>query len=444
MAPSRTKDQVLQQGTEFCQAKTKAESLERNGVRYSELLRLPYYDLVRMSITDPMHTIWLGMVRNEIKLCISKLTKSQLTRFNSRINNICVPYDVGCLPSDWNDQSDFNGMTAQQWKNFALIYARPCFSDLLPQNAYESICLLCEIVEFITKPVFNDDDNLKLYRLLHEHHKIFETVYGKWQVSVNYHMALYIPEVIADYGPPQVYWCFFYERMNEMLSDISCNNRNIELQIPNKIFQRFTLDDEYLGTVPQGCEDDSYTKALRRLKVSNACESNQKYNVIEQYKAMQSLLNPHEDVYSYYRKINNGSAATEWRFVFLHPSKYHIKMSEDFYVELKEFCASVYDYEVYLSEYIDKFARCIVNGVTYSSDYNSSDRSSIVKAMFVLTGTQELHPYYGIIHFFFRITIRHKQHELENMPMEYFYLAYVTWMRTLSHQNMINCRDYTW
>ena len=33
------------------------------------------------------------------------------------------------------------------------------------------------------------------------------------------------------------------------------------------------------------------------------------------------------------------------------------KMSEDFYVE---FFASVYDYEVYLSEYIDKFARCMV------------------------------------------------------------------------------------
>ena len=56
MAPSRTKDQVLQQGTEFFQVKTKAESLEiqkRNGVRYNELLRLPYYDLVRMSIQIP-------------------------------------------------------------------------------------------------------------------------------------------------------------------------------------------------------------------------------------------------------------------------------------------------------------------------------------------------------------------------------------------------------
>ena len=40
--------------------------------------------------------------------------------------------------------------------------------------------------------------------------------------------------------------------------------------------------------------------------------------------------------------------------------------------------------------YIDKFARCIVNGVTYSSDYNSSDRGSIVKAMFVLTGAASI------------------------------------------------------
>ena len=60
----------------------------------------------------------------------------------------------------------------------------------------------------------------------------------------------------------------------------------------------------------------------------------------------------------------------------------------NFYGEVKEFCASVYDYEAYLSEYIDKFARCKVNGVTYSSDYNSSERGSIVKAMFVLSGTQ--------------------------------------------------------
>ena len=62
MAPSRTNDQVLEQGTEFCQAKTRAESLEiqkRNGVRYCELLRLPYYDLARMSITCRSHAYYV-------------------------------------------------------------------------------------------------------------------------------------------------------------------------------------------------------------------------------------------------------------------------------------------------------------------------------------------------------------------------------------------------
>ena len=33
---------------------------------------------------------------------------------------------------------------------------------------------------------------------------------------------------------------------------------------------------------------------------------------------------------------------------------------------------------------IDKFGRCTVNGQTYSSDFNSTDRCSVVKAFFVL------------------------------------------------------------
>ena len=36
---------------------------------------------------------------------------------------------------------------------------------------------------------------------------------------------------------------------------------------------------------------------------------------------------------------------------------------------------------------------------------NSTDRGSIVKAMFILKENNELHPYYGYIRFFFRICI---------------------------------------
>ena len=183
-----------------------------------------------MMITDPMHTILLGMVHNEIKLIISTLTVNQLSEFYSRIKAVKIPYDLGRLPTNLNGDS-LAGLTAQQWKNFACIYARPCLVGLLEGRAYKSLCLLCEIVELIVKPVITRDEIATLYRLLNEHHKQFAKVYGKWEVTINYHMALHIADVVSDYGPPHVYWCFAYERMNGILTGTPNSNRNIEPQI---------------------------------------------------------------------------------------------------------------------------------------------------------------------------------------------------------------------
>ena len=102
-------------------------------------------------------------------------------------------------------------------------------------NAYKSICLLCEIVELIAKPIYNIEDITTLYRKLNDHHKMYASVYGKLEVSVNYHFALHIPDRISDYGSPQVYWCFAYERMNGILSEVPNNNKNVDLQTINRI-----------------------------------------------------------------------------------------------------------------------------------------------------------------------------------------------------------------
>lgn len=196
-------------------------SQQRNGVRYCELLRLPYFDIVRMTITDPMHTFLLGLVQNETKSCLSSMQADKLSQFYNRMRNIKVPYDVGRLPTNLQDKDGLSGLTADQWKNFALIYARPCLAGLVSAKSYECLCLLCEIVQYIVQPVISSDDIAKLYILLHKHHKLFKTIYGKWEVSVNYHMALHIPDIITDFGPSHGYWCFAYERMNGTLTDDS-------------------------------------------------------------------------------------------------------------------------------------------------------------------------------------------------------------------------------
>ena len=56
------KNQVLQ-----CKEATndteRSRYQSKYGVRYSELVRLPYIDLVRMAVIDPMHNLFLGTAK---------------------------------------------------------------------------------------------------------------------------------------------------------------------------------------------------------------------------------------------------------------------------------------------------------------------------------------------------------------------------------------------
>ena len=49
VAPNRTKEETTSQSKEYLLAKSKTEALsiqKKNGVQYSELIRLPYFDIV--------------------------------------------------------------------------------------------------------------------------------------------------------------------------------------------------------------------------------------------------------------------------------------------------------------------------------------------------------------------------------------------------------------
>ena len=61
----RLNDTIRLQADEFSGARNITEAKEiqkKNGVRWSELLRLSYFDIVTMTLVDPMHAVFLGMV----------------------------------------------------------------------------------------------------------------------------------------------------------------------------------------------------------------------------------------------------------------------------------------------------------------------------------------------------------------------------------------------
>ena len=122
---------VRQQANEFLKVKNKTEAnkiQKKNGVRWSELLRLPYFDIVTMTVVDPMHSLFLGMIRHETQLIFQNalFCEEAQSGFASRVKSLRVPYDIGRLPSSLAEKLEFSSLTADQWKNFALIYAKPC------------------------------------------------------------------------------------------------------------------------------------------------------------------------------------------------------------------------------------------------------------------------------------------------------------------------------
>lgn len=61
--PPRTHEEHVRLAYEYRNLATEKERKAfhiQHGVRWSELVRLPYFDMVRMGIIDPMHNLLLG------------------------------------------------------------------------------------------------------------------------------------------------------------------------------------------------------------------------------------------------------------------------------------------------------------------------------------------------------------------------------------------------
>ncbi len=61
--PQRSVEEHMSKGFDWKNAKTLScrHKIERDcGVRFSQLLRLPYFDTINYSVVDPMHNVLLG------------------------------------------------------------------------------------------------------------------------------------------------------------------------------------------------------------------------------------------------------------------------------------------------------------------------------------------------------------------------------------------------
>ena len=240
------------------------------GCRYSCLLQLPYFDVVRMSIIDPMHNLYLGTAKRMFSIIWinDMLDGTSIQLVNERIASLIVPPEVrfSRLPASMNYPSS---LTAEQWMLWVNYYSIYCLYELIPHqhlDCWRNFVLASRIL--CQKQLSNDEIKLADTMLLQFCNQFFQTLYGPDSVTPNIHLHAHLVDCVVDYGPMSSFWLFSFERFNGILGDEPTNNRSIEVQLMSRFMQdNFHL--QLLNSIPSASQ--SITTMFSHAVLDHAC-----------------------------------------------------------------------------------------------------------------------------------------------------------------------------
>ena len=202
-----------------CNTKSSREThFKEHGVRWSELLRLPYMDPIRFAVVDPMHCLFLGVAKWIIKSIFinqGKLSMEQLRVAQSRMDHIELPTDIGRIPPKIAIGNDgFSNLTADQWKTFIMIFSTTILWDMLDDDDRKILGYFVRVCNLLVARFITDDDLREAQERLKDMAHLIENTYGPEFITSNIHLALHIPDCCRDYGPIYSFWLFPFERLN--------------------------------------------------------------------------------------------------------------------------------------------------------------------------------------------------------------------------------------
>ena len=191
-------------------------------VRWSELLRLPYFNPIRHLVVDPMHCLFLGIAKWIVKrLWIDggKISKSDLELMEERAKGIQVPTDLGRIPYKIATGEGFSSYTADQWKSFILIYATPLMWDLLNVTDREILANFVRACSLLVCRIIDNSALSEAHSRLLQVARLIEAHYGPEMISPNIHLSLHITECYHNYDLLYSFWCYSFKRMNGLLGN---------------------------------------------------------------------------------------------------------------------------------------------------------------------------------------------------------------------------------
>ena len=100
-------------------ASTNAErkqALQNSGIKYSEMILIPNFNVIRCHVIDPMHCIFLGLAKYTIQIWKEDgiLHQHHFKMLQEKVDVIIPPSKVGRISR--KIESGFGPFTADEWK----------------------------------------------------------------------------------------------------------------------------------------------------------------------------------------------------------------------------------------------------------------------------------------------------------------------------------------
>ncbi|KZT18076.1 hypothetical protein NEOLEDRAFT_1081034 [Neolentinus lepideus HHB14362 ss-1] len=143
--PARTNAEQRRLGEEYNKLTNKAARenfVKANATRYTQLSRLPYFDLVKQTVIDPMHNLFLGLVKTHFyNIWVQgKILRPnhELRVLHDMLAQFEIPATCGKLPKDIGTPAG-GSLTADQWQLLAVVFGPiiipQLWSACLPSNS---------------------------------------------------------------------------------------------------------------------------------------------------------------------------------------------------------------------------------------------------------------------------------------------------------------------
>ena len=240
---------------EHCIRSSESKAAERRteqlyGCRYSVLLELPYFDIVKHNLIDPMHNLLLGTGKYIFGLWVDKkiLTPEKVREIEHRIQQFCVPYNIGRLPV--RIEEGLSNLKADQMRNWIVVYSIVCLKDLIPEADMECWRLFVRACCLLLTRLLKKTDLEVAHCLLLNFCCTYQELYGPQYCTPNMHLHMHLQQCLRDCGPVYSIWCFSFERFNGLLESFYTNQKEIELQVMKKfiykqLVQHMDIDKDF-------------------------------------------------------------------------------------------------------------------------------------------------------------------------------------------------------